>query len=225
MNWDEQYQSKDTPWEKGAAAPPLLEWLRKRGPLKGEVLVPGCGYGHDVRAVAAASSESVVVGIDIAATALKEALTYPGVGREVFQSADIFALPESLQKRFDWVVEHTCFCAIQPERRVDYVKMAVSALKPSGSLLAIFFLNPWDAEDEVPEGGGPPFGVTKEELDTLFKSQFDLIEELRPTIAYPGREGREVVRQLRKRNGERANRRTRRGAGHVIGIIDQIQRT
>jgi SAM-dependent methyltransferase len=208
MNWDELYLSKNTPWEKGAAAPPLLEWLRKRGPLNGEVLVPGCGYGHDVRAIAAASSESVVIGIDIATTALKEALKYPSVGREVFQAADIFALPESLQNRFDWVVEHTCFCAIQPERRVDYVKMAVSALKPSGSLLAIFYLNPWDAEDEIPEDGGPPFGVTKEELDTLFKSHFVLVEELRPTIAYPGREGREIVRRLRKRNGERANRRT-----------------
>ena len=161
--------------------------------------MPGCGYGHDVRAIAAASSESVVIGIDIAATALNEALKYPSVGREVFQSADIFALPEPLQNRFDWVVEHTCFCAIQPERRVDYVKMAVSALKPGGSLLAIFYLNPWDAEDEIPEGGGPPFGVTKGELESLFSAHFDLVEELKPTTAYPGREGREVVRLLRKK--------------------------
>jgi hypothetical protein len=26
MKWDELYQSGDTPWEKGAPAPPLLEW-------------------------------------------------------------------------------------------------------------------------------------------------------------------------------------------------------
>jgi SAM-dependent methyltransferase len=209
MNWDERYQSKDTPWEKGAAAPPLLEWLRKRGPLNGEVLVPGCGYGHDVRAIAA-SSQSVVVGIDIADTALKEAQTHPRAGQEIFQFADIFALSESLQNRFDWVFEHTCFCAIQPGRRPDYVKMAVSALKSNGRFLAIFYLNPWDAEDEMPEGGGPPFGVTKEELDNLFGAHFDLVEELKPTTAYPGREGREIVRLLRKirRNGERANGRT-----------------
>ena len=50
MKWDELYQAKETPWEKGAPAPPLLEWLRMRGPLEGEVLVPGCGHGHDVRA-------------------------------------------------------------------------------------------------------------------------------------------------------------------------------
>jgi methyl halide transferase len=199
MNWDELYQAKDTPWEKGAPAPPLLEWLRKRGPLEGEVLVPGCGYGHDVRGIAAASPNALVVGIDIATAALKEALQFPSVGREVFQSADIFGLPESLQNRFDWVFEHTCLCAIQPDRRPDYVKMVVSALKPSGRFLAIFFLNPWDAEDEMPEGGGPPFGVTKEELDDLFSAHFDLVEELRPTTAFPGREGREIVRLLQKR--------------------------
>jgi len=199
MDWDELYQTGETPWEKGAPAPPLLEWLRKRGPLEGEVLVPGCGYGHEVRAIAAASPRSTVVGIDFSATALKEALKFPSVGREVFQSADIFALPQSLQSRFDWVFEHTCFCAIQPERRLDYVKMAVSALKPEGQLVAIFFLNPWDAEDEIPQGGGPPFGVTREELDNLFNPHFSLVEELKPKTAFPGREGREIVRLLRKR--------------------------
>jgi methyl halide transferase len=199
MNWDELYRAGDTPWEKGAAAPPLLEWLRKRGPLEGEVLVPGCGFGHDVRAIATASPSSMVVGIDISATALKEALKYPSVGREVFQSADIFALPQSLQNRFDWVLEHTCFCAIQPEQRLDYVKMVVSALKPDGRLLAIFYLNPWDPGEEVPEGGGPPFGVTKEELNNLFSGHFTLVDELKPKTAFPGREGREIVRLLQKK--------------------------
>src|SRR5258708_23922601 len=159
MNWDELYQAKDTPWEKGAPAPPLLEWLQKRGPLEGEVLVPGCGYGHDVRAIAAASAESAVLGIDIAATALNEALKYPGSGREVFQFADIFALAASLQNRFDWVFEHTCFCAIQPERRPDYVKMAVSAFKPHTRFFAIFYFNSLDSDHAMPERGALPVGA------------------------------------------------------------------
>src|ERR1700740_3102095 len=77
--------------------------------------------------------------------------------------------------------------------------MAVSALKPEGQLLAIVFLNPWDPEDEIPEGGGPPFGVTKEELDSLFSPHFNLVEELEPKTAFPGREGREIVRLMRKK--------------------------
>src|SRR5260370_28755977 len=166
MNWDELYQAKDTPWEKGAPAPPLLEWLQKRGPLEGEVLVPGCGYGHDVRAIAAASPESAVVGIDIAATALQEALKYPGSGREVFQFADIFVLAASLQNRFDWVFEHTCFCAIQPERRPDYVRMAGSAFKTNARFLAFFYFYPRGSDTEMPAGGGPPLRCTTQQPGT-----------------------------------------------------------
>ena len=65
-------------------------------------------------------------------------------------------------------------------------------------MLAIFFLNPWDP-GEAPEGAGPPFAVTREELDELFGRDFDLIKEWTPRTAYPGREGREIIRLLRKR--------------------------
>jgi hypothetical protein len=74
----------------------------------------------------------------------------------------------------------------------------MSVLLPKGFLLAIFFLNPWDP-GEAPEAGGPPFGVTREELDQLFAAHFDLVEEFFPSAAYPEREGREVMRLLRKR--------------------------
>jgi methyl halide transferase len=198
MDWNERYDLGDTPWDKGAAAPPLLEWMQKRGPLEGEVLVPGCGYGHDVRAIASASPKSMVVGLDVAPSAFKEASKYPSVGREVFQCADIFSLPQPLQNRFDWVFEHTLFCAILPKKRSNYVTAIASALKPDGFLLAIFFLNPWDPNEEKPKDGGPPFGVTKEELDDLFASHFRLIEEVRPKKAFPGREGREILRLLRR---------------------------
>jgi hypothetical protein len=53
MDWEQRYETGDTPWEKGAPAPPLLEWLESRGSIRGDILVPGCGSGHDVRAIAA----------------------------------------------------------------------------------------------------------------------------------------------------------------------------
>ena len=43
MDWDRRYQIGDIPWEKGAPAPPLLEWLQACGPLHGNVLVPPFG--------------------------------------------------------------------------------------------------------------------------------------------------------------------------------------
>jgi SAM-dependent methyltransferase len=77
-DWNELYRTGDTPWEKGAPAPapPLLSWMAEHGPLSGAVLVPGCGLGHDVRAIARASWDARVVGLDVAPSALVQAKKY-----------------------------------------------------------------------------------------------------------------------------------------------------
>ena len=62
-DWEANYQTNETPWEKGAPSPGLVEFLRT-DPIHGRVLVPGCGFGHDARALAATADE--VVGIDSA---------------------------------------------------------------------------------------------------------------------------------------------------------------
>ena len=198
-DWNTNYRAGDTPWDKGAAAPPLLEWLEKPGHrLNGEVLVPGCGLGHDARALAA-DGELRVCGLDIAPAALVKAGLRPRVGSETYIEGDLFALPEPLQGRFDWVFEHTCFCAIEPARRGDYVRAVAGALRAGGRLLAIFYLRPWDKGEPPPPEGGPPFGTSREELDGLFAERFELLEEAVPGRAYAGREGRELLRVLRVR--------------------------
>src|SRR5258706_13876663 len=62
-DWEAHYQAGDTPWEKGEASTALLEAL-ERVPVGGRVLVPGCGLGHDVRALPEKGQEGV--GIDLA---------------------------------------------------------------------------------------------------------------------------------------------------------------
>jgi methyl halide transferase len=198
MDWESRYRIGDTPWEKGAPAPPLLEWFRIRGALDGAVLVPGCGTGHNVRAITDASPAAEVLGLDIAPSAVERARRFRSAGNEKYRLGNLFDLPADLVNRFDWVFEHTCFCAIDPKRRIDYVQGVARALSGKGRLLAVFYLNPWDP-GEAPDQGGPPFGTTREELDALFGNDFVLVEELRPSSAYPGREGREIVRLLRLR--------------------------
>ena len=68
-DWESRYQVGDMPWEKGQASPPLLELLER--PVDwgaGPVLVPGCGFGHDVRALGVLGIP--VVGLDLAPTAV-----------------------------------------------------------------------------------------------------------------------------------------------------------
>ena len=187
-NWETRYLSGDTPWDKGGAAPPLLEFLT-RFQIWGDVLVPGSGPGHDVRSLAAQGA--TVTGLDISGTVIQQARSLPRVAGEIHQQGDLFHLPESYHDRFDWVVEHTCFCAIDPALRADYVRAIARALKPGGHYFAILFMTP-DAEQ------GPPFGATKEEISHLFDAEFDLLEEWVPMQTFDGREGRELCQLRRK---------------------------
>jgi SAM-dependent methyltransferase len=192
-DWEEHYQSGDTPWEKGGPSPGLVDYLAVHPPLGGRVLVPGCGLGHDVRALAPRAAE--IVGIDIAPSAIARAAEFPAKGRVRFELADLFNLPEEMRGAFDWVWEHTCFCAIDPSQRPAYVEAVASALKPGGHFLAVFYLDPGN---ESPDEG-PPFEVCVAELNRLFDPRFLLIDEWLPQRTYPGREGREWMRLMRLR--------------------------
>lgn len=198
-DWEACYRAGQTPWEKGAAAPPLLEWLEAPAHrFAGDVLVPGCGFGHDVRAIAASGQARQVFGLDLSGAALARAREFPAAGVETYIEADLFALPPELLARFDWVFEHTCFCAIDPARRAEYVGAVAGALRSGGQVLAVFYLRPWSGGEQRPPGGGPPFGTTVQELDALFAGHFRLLAEWLPARAFPGREGREIVRLLQR---------------------------
>ena len=185
MDWNRRYVEGDTPWDKGSAHPALGTALAQNA-FSGRVLVPGCGTGHDVRALAARGLE--VTGLDIAPLALEKARAHPPVGREKYLLGDLFALPVEFENSFDGVFEHTCFCAIDPARRGEYVESVAALLKPGGRLLSVFFLDP------DTDGEGPPFGCTAEEIDRLFAPYFRLLEE-RPAIpTFSEREGRELLR-------------------------------
>ena len=186
-DWEDHYQRGETPWDKGAPSPGLVDFLAAE-PIAGAVLVPGCGLGHDVRALATSAKE--VVGIDIASRAVAAARTLPAQGRERYELADLFNLPAHLRGAFDWVWEHTCFCAIDPALRSDYVEAVAGALREGGHFLAIFYLDPGQAHRE----DGPPFETTLAEVDRLFRLRFALLREWAPARTYPGRERKEWMR-------------------------------
>ncbi len=198
-DWDQHYQEKHTPWDKGEAAPPLIDWLADHaGKMVGRILVPGCGLGHDVRAIAAASAQAEVVGLDISPTAVNLAREFPEVSIERYREGDLFDLPEGMLEAFDWIWEHTCYCAIDPEKRDDYVLAAWTALRPGGRLLAVFYLDPYD--DEHQPGNGPPHGTSVAEMEERFvkSGKFEIVEQFVPHRTYEGRGGRELVVEMRR---------------------------
>jgi len=191
-DWEERYRQADTPWDKGTAHPALLHWLAAhRGRMTGTVLVPGCGLGHDARAIAATEPAADVVGLDIAPSAIAAAAGIAGPGNAVFRQGDLFDLPQKLRGAFDWVWEHTCFCAIDVDRRDAYVAAVAGALRPGGHLLGVFYLDPYRGDHRP--GGGPPHGCTSAELAERFGRDggFRIVAENVPSSTYPERDGRE----------------------------------
>ena len=196
-DWEEQYRSGETCWDKGEASPALIAWLREHpGALTGQVLVPGCGTGHDVRAIATAEPNTLPIGLDVAPTAIATCRQQPTVGGERYVEGDLFDLPAELQATCDWVWEHTCFCAIDPARRDDYVTAVANALKPGGQLLGIFYLDPY-RNDHQP-GSGPPHGCTLQELRQRFTAGGLFAVEFAhpPADCYQERAGRELLVRL-----------------------------
>jgi len=193
VDWELRYQKGDIPWEKGEPAPPLVEFLQQYE-LTGKVLVPGCGYGHDVRLLALAGVD--VTGIDVAPSALAQARRYPPAGNESYIEANFLNLPEVFHGQFDYVVEHTCFCAVEPAQWERYRESAAAALKPGGRLAGIFFTLIEDADPEQ-----PPYAINADELETLFDPRFEIERHWVPRLVFPARRNdREEMWLMRKRS-------------------------
>ncbi len=180
-DWELRYQTKDMPWEKGEPSPGLVHFLATHSEIKrGTVLVPGCGTGHDVRSWAKAGFNAT--GYDIAPSAI-------ALSKEKTEAAGLNAtfvlgnfLDDQPPQLFDWIFEHTLFCAINPAHRENYVQAVRRWLKPNGHYLAVNYL--------IPDKEGPPFGTTCEELLERFSPHFDLLEEWVPR-SYENRTGLE----------------------------------
>lgn len=190
-DWDHLYRENDTPWDRGEPAPPLVEFVEKQS-LSGRILVPGCGIGHDARYLA--EQGYIVHAIDISDTALDRA-------RSLHESSELSLNFENIDflnnssalpaPPFDYLFEHTCFCAINPSDRPLYAQAARNALKPNGQLLGIFFT---DMEND----DGPPYPSSRNEIQSLFSPYFEIEEVWKPARSFPGREGEESMYLMRR---------------------------
>jgi SAM-dependent methyltransferase len=189
--WEENYRSGRTGWDLGMPTP-VFQRLAESGKFTpGKMLVICAGRGYDARLFARLGFD--VTAVDFAEEAVKEmqTLVEPNISMEVMQ-ADLFDLPVFMNEEFDYILEYTCFCAIDPQRRAEYIHSVSSLLKPGGMYIALAF----------PIGGrsgGPPFVVTPDELvEPLSERGFELILREVPEDSVPGREGIEELLILKK---------------------------
>ncbi len=192
--WEQRYQENQAPWDLGFPAPPFVNLLASaQAPKPGRMAVLGCGGGEDALLFAEAGFD--VTGFDFAPSAIARART-TAQARELsaqFLQRDIFDLEAEFQGSFDYVLEHTCFCAIDVELRAQYVQVVSSLLRPEGQLIALFFTHN--------RLGGPPFGVKPQEVLDCFSPSFDITLFQQAEDSIPRRKGEEYlgVFQVRSR--------------------------
>jgi SAM-dependent methyltransferase len=165
--WQSKFEAGTTPWDRGAASPQLAQWLADGTLAPCRILVPGCGSGHEVAALAARGFD--VVGLDYTPAAVERtrARLAAGAGRAQVVQAD--ALAWKSPQPFDAVYEQTCLCAIHPDHWVEYARQVHGWLRPGGRLCALFMQAPRDgARQGLIEG--PPYHCDVNAMRALFPS-------------------------------------------------------
>lgn len=183
--WQAVYDAEGRPgWDMDGPTPLLPELLDLAGSLRVEVgpavAVPGCGFGHDAAELARWGFRSTGVDFAPAAIAGARARYGPAV---TWVEADWFGadLPA-----FDAVFDHTCFVAMAPERRPDFVAAIRDRLRPGGLWLGAFF-------HTVNNPPGPPFAVTPGEVRRLAEADFEVLHLGDAGRSHPRRAGREFL--------------------------------
>lgn len=171
--WEADYAGHTDGWDLGGPTPVFQRLVSSRQFSPGRMIVLGAGRGHDARLFARHGFQ--VTAVDFASQAVQEMhrLADPAAPVEILQQ-DIFTLPETLNHSFEYVLEYTCFCAIDPTRRAEYADLIRRLLKPNGIYIDLAF--PLDRRE-----GGPPFAVTEAEIFDLFEKRgFKLLAREKP---------------------------------------------
>lgn len=232
-SWDELWKDGLTPWDLGTPTPVLiseLEHIKNMGqsqplPVRMRSLVPGCGGGYDLLTLQnhhtallrqnplLSTMESVVVGLDVSATALQNAertvqaaAQNSDLTRVELRCGDFFdnaskwetlysskgGRPESEPVTyFDFIFDYTFFCALPPHLRSNWGERMSKLLQPgTGKLLTLIF--PILPEAEMK---GPPFPVSVQDyIDVL--EPHGIIMDGKPfesPLTVPSRAGKEMV--------------------------------
>lgn len=159
--WENRYQQEKTGWDRGEVSLNLLYWIEREHLQPCRILVPGCGNGYEVLALAEKGFD--VVAIDIAPTPianLRKAVKANHLSVELIQT-DFFTWES--EKLFDAIYEQTSLCSLHPEKWKNYEKCLYKWLKPKGKLFAQFM--------QTGQKSGPPFHCDASAMTDLFVAE------------------------------------------------------
>ncbi|PUV24951.1 methyltransferase [Sphingobacterium athyrii] len=186
--WDNRYKNMEIGWDIGYASPAIIKYAETVIPKDASILIPGCGNAHEAKALLEQGFENITL-LDIAPTLVDQVQKAFG---EIPQLQIICQDFFQHEQQYDYILEQTFFCALDPALRKSYSSKIASLLQPRGILAGLLFDREFPSE-------GPPFGGNKTEYQHLFHSAFDILKMETCFNSISQRQGSELFIELRQK--------------------------
>jgi SAM-dependent methyltransferase len=150
------------PWADLAPNPNLVGWLDEHriGGSGKKAIKVGCGLGDDAEELANRDFE--VTAFDVSATAINWCRERFPESKVDYLVEDLFGMPVSWKKAFDFVLESYTLQVFPLELRIKAMEEITRLLAPGGTLLVIC-----RGRGETDEEGKMPWPITRKELDVF----------------------------------------------------------
>jgi SAM-dependent methyltransferase len=175
--WDERFERNFTPWDKGGVPQALRDFAAASGPLV--ALIPGCGSAYELAYLAEQGWDATAIDFSPAAVAQGKAAAGPHAARVV--EADFFQWQPSAPLQL--IYERAFLCAMPRAMWLQVAARWAQLLAPGALLAGYFFF------DDAPKG--PPFGISRAQLDDLLQADFVCIVDEAVSDSIPVFAGKE----------------------------------
>lgn len=164
--WDERWRTNDTGWDLKEVSPALKAYFDTFTCKNKSILIPGCGNAYEAEYLLQNGFRNVTV-IDISPTLVQQLLNKFSAfaGRELtLICGDFFKHTGA----YDFIIEQTFFCALEKNRREEYVQKMQTLLKDTGRLAGLLFNKEFE--------NSPPFGGSRSEYLNLLTPYFEILQ-------------------------------------------------
>lgn len=160
--WESRYKEQQTGWDIGKPSTPLADFIDGIPNKEASILIPGCGNSYEAEYLVDQGFTHVTV-IDIAPSPVERLQQKIGNKAKVLLQ-DFF----EHKGQYDYILEQTFFCALDPSLRTAYVTKIKELLAEQGKLAGVLFNRQFEIN--------PPFGGSKKEYEELFTKELQIIK-------------------------------------------------
>ena len=187
--WDDKYLNNEHKWDISTPTPAFVHWSKALKSSK-EIIVPGCGNGYD--AIHLANQGHNVFAIDFSSKVINN-LKNKTIDNLNVVLGDYFNLPTKFNNKFDYFLEYTFLCAINPDRRMEYIEKSFDLLDSQGMYIGFLFPISKPLSD-----AGPPFGINIDKILDMFSQFYYDIKIKKSKYSIESRSENEVFITMKK---------------------------